>query len=88
MDGDRRRHDRRGGRQTQKLFRRSNTMDGELAWSRTRERLQCTHGSDDKRKKEAMGHREERKEGEGKLLDMMVHSGDAGGDDDEALRRR
>ena len=88
MDGDRWRHDRRGGRQTQKLFRRSNTMDGELAWSRTRERLQCTHGSDGKRKKEATGHREERKEGEGKLLDMMVHSGDAGGDDDEALRRR
>ena len=63
-------------------------MDGELAWSRTRERLQCTHGSDGERKKQAMGHREERKEGEGKLLDMMVHSGDAGGHDDEARRRR
>ena len=58
------------------------------AMSRTRDHRRCTHGSDGEPREEAMGHREERKEGEGKLLDMMGHSGDAGGDDDEARRRR
>ena len=56
---------------------------GSTTWSRTRDRRQCTHNSDGERRQEATAEGEERKEGEGKLGDMVVHPGAAGGRDGE-----
>ena len=51
--------------------------------SRTPERRQFTHDRDGDRRQEDTAHGEERKEGEGKLRDIVVHPEVASGRDDE-----
>ena len=56
---------------------------GSTTWSRTRDRRQFTHGSDGERQQKATSQGYEGKEEGGKLMDMVVHPGAAGGRDGE-----